>query len=108
MKKIFTILSVSLALVVFANSANAQSSTTISTSKEATATDLKSAQTKEVKTSTNTATKTAVTEAAKKQGLLDQIKQYETKIEANRNNPKFDLKAAEEELARLKQDAGVK
>ncbi len=109
MKKLISILSVSLALVAFANSANAQSSaTTISNSKGATATDIKAAQVKEVNTSTATSVKTAVRPEDKKQTQLDQIKQYETKIEANRNNPKFDVKAAEAELARLKQDAGVK
>lgn len=110
MKKIITILGVSAAAVLFTTTANAQSATTISNSKgTATATDLKSTQSdKQVTTSTNTATKTAVTAEEKKQAELNSIKEYERKIEANRNNPKFDIKAAEEELARLKQNAGVK
>lgn len=108
MKKFITILGVSAAAVLFTTTANAQA--TISNSKgTATATDVKSTQTdKQVTTTTNTATKTAVTAEEKKQAELNSIKEYERKIEANRNNPKFDLKAAEEELARLKQNAGVK
>lgn len=107
MKKLITIFCVSAAAVLFSTSVNAQTTTT--TAKPATATDLKSAQTsKQVNASTNTATKTAVTAEEKKQAELNTIKEYERKIEANRNNPKFDVKAAEEELARLKQNAGVK
>lgn len=111
MKKLITIFCVSAAAVLFSTSVNAQTTTT--TAKPATATDLKSAQTSKqvnasTNTSTNTATKTAVTAEEKKQAELNTIKEYERKIEANRNNPKFDLKAAEEELARLKQNAGVK
>ena len=109
MKKFITVLGISVAAIAFATTANAQTATTISTSKPATATDLKSTQsTKAVSTSSNAATKTATTAAEKQQAELNAIKEYERKIEANRNNPKFDLKAAEEELARLKANAGVK
>jgi hypothetical protein len=108
MKKFITILGVSAAAVLFTTTANAQA--TISNSKgTATATDLKSTQTnKQVTTSTSTATKATVTAEEKKQAELNSIKEYEQKIEANRNNPKFDIKAAEAELARLRENAGVK
>ncbi len=110
MKKFITILGVSAAAVLFTTTANAQSATTITNSKgTATAKDLKSTQsTKEVTTSPNTATKATTTAAEKQQAELNAIKEYERKIEANRNNPRFDVKAAEEELARLKANAGVK
>ncbi len=116
MKKLFTILTASLALVVFANSANAQSAATTSETKAASVgeakpatTDLKSAQPqKEVKASAVTATKAATTTEQKQESLNKQIADYERKIEANRNNPNFDLKGAEAELARLKEGAGVK
>lgn len=117
MKKFITILSVTLAAVVYVNTATAQTGTSVkeaqktsvSNSKTSTATDVKTATTpQQVRTSPNTATKTGTTVAAKNQSDLDAIKAYETKIEANRNNPKFDLKAAEAELARLKANAGVK
>ena len=117
MKKIITILSVSIAAVVYVNTANAQTATSVkeaqktsvTNSKTSTATDIKSAQTpQQVRVSSNTATKTGTTVAEKNQADLNAIKEYETKIEANRNNPKFDIKAAEAELARLKANAGVK
>lgn len=109
MKKAFAILTVSFALVVFTTSANAQSATSISTAKPATASDAKtSPTTKEVKASANTATKVEVTAEEKRQVQLDKINEYEKKIEANRNNPRFDVKAAEAELARMKKELEVK
>jgi len=120
MKKIFTILSVSLAFVVFANTANAQTATSakenqtsVTNNKGATATDLKSQQqtkevSKETQVSSNKATKTAVSAEDNKQNVNKQIEEYQTKIDANRNNPNFDLKSAEAELARLKSEAGIK
>lgn len=107
MKKIFTILSLAFAFAVVSNTANAQSAT--ATTKESKvapsnqkATDLKS------ETEGKSATRVAAPAEDKNAMVQKQISDYERKIEANRNNPNFDLKAAEAELARMKKEAGLK
>jgi hypothetical protein len=109
-KKFIILLTATIAAIAFTNTADAQT-TSITNSKSATATSVKTTQpSKEVKVSSNapTATKTAATPERKQQAHQNQIAEYERKIEANRNNPNFDIKAAESELERLKQSAGVK
>ena len=111
MKKITTFLVASAAVFAFATTANAQSAATTTTKPR----DVKSASVqskedkketaKESKVSSNTETKTAV---KAEQTPQSQIAELERKIEANRNNPRFDVKGAEEELARLKAAAGTK
>lgn len=117
MKKIYTLSIVALAFM-FATNANAQSSSVEEKTKAQTAPNNAPAQTVVVSTTTqqksaqisSASNKTAVVSAhdKKMQAGREEVAALENKINANRNTPGFDVKAAEAELRQLKDSYGIK
>lgn len=116
MKKILTLLTLTLVLT-YAGNAFAQSATTTAEEKAAlqTAPDNSPATQVAVPVTVERKSTLAPQQARPVQTTTDknahvrqEIAAFENKINANRNNPDFDVKAAEAELQRMKQAAGVK
>jgi len=113
MKKIYT-LSVMAIAMACAGSAYAQSAAELDQkSKAQSPANNAPAQTVVVRTSTQAksaqvAAKPVRAEDKKMQAAREEVAAYEAKINANRNNPNFDVKAAEAELQRLKVENGIK
>lgn len=124
MKKLLTILSVSLAFVAFTTTASAQGAATkesakpsFTNNKAETVSDLKSQENEKAAAKKEAVAKKETPENAAKREQKQQanaaemnkkIETYERKIEARKNDPNFDLKAAEAELARMKKEAAGK
>lgn len=113
MKKIYTFSIVAIALM-FAQSATAQSSASEEAKAKAQtapnnapATTIAVQSTTQAK-STQVASVAARPEDKKMQAAKLEIAELENKINANRNTPGFDVKAAESELRQLKDSYGIK
>ncbi len=113
MKKIYTFSAVAIGLM-FAQNVSAQSSATLEEKTKAqTAPNNAPAQTVIVPATTQAKSPQVTTavrrpEDKKLQAAKEEIAAYEAKINANRNKPGFDVKAAEAELRQLKDNYGIK
>lgn len=113
MKKIYTLSVVAIAFM-FAQTVSAQSSATIEEKEKAQiAPNNAPAQTVVIPATTQAksaqvAPATNRPEDKKMQAAREEVAAYEAKINANRNNPAFDVKAAEAELRQIKQNYGIK
>ncbi|MGE0637640.1 MAG: hypothetical protein AB7G44_00365 [Bacteroidia bacterium] len=114
MKKIYTFSIVALAFM-FAQNANAQSSSSVEEKAKAqTASNNAPAQTVVAPATTQAKSTQVVTVATtrpedkKMQAAREEVAAYEAKINANRNTPGFDVEAAEAKLRQLKDNYGIK
>lgn len=105
MKKIIITLSACAAACLVINTANAQSMTS-KKSDEATKQETVTEAPANKQTLTSEE-RLEIRQKARKEEELKKIADYEAKIKANENNPDFDKAKAQEELARLKREAGV-